>query len=220
MLQLIQFVASRLTGHDGINTLCCVAVSCCILQHCGWLQCSSLCVSRWRKTLSSTSLWLPQPQLLPLQSDAYFISNTKFYFLEGLGLFLHRTDPITVSKVDNFELYGDGQWVPGPEMTVMESTAIIYYVKGSGGFFLPFFSLPKSHCMQHFSSLIMKLTLINASIQNSTGRAIVSYNCQLTSIQSCSIAYSNIDRTSEYVQCNKNIDGSNCLFMMIITNNF
>ena len=74
----------------------------------------------------SLSYYLSDPEL-------YFSSNTRITFLEGTHL-LDREGPIKISQVTGLTLIGRGQWVPGPEETIMESTAVIYCTNGSGGF--------------------------------------------------------------------------------------
>ena len=166
--------------------------------------------------------------------DLFFSSNSKFQFLKGMHL-LNKVEPIKIVNVNNLELSGNGEWITGPEETVMESTAIIYCIKGSGGFtFLDSsriaingLSLINCGAYNYYTDVkqlsdgfnatflfvsIMQLTLTHVSVQNSSGHGIVAYNCRATYIKSSSIAYSNIDHKSvSYSQCNCPT-GSNAFF--------
>ena len=62
----------------------------------------------------SLSYYLSDPEL-------YFTSNTRITFLEGTHL-LDREEPVKISQVTDLTLFGSGQWVRGPEETIMEST--------------------------------------------------------------------------------------------------
>ena len=120
------------------------------------------------------------------------------------------------------------------EETIMESTAVIYCTKGSGGFAfyatsrITITNLSLINCgALHTDARVLKdkmfstflfienslLSLHYISIQNSSGHGIVAYNCQLE-IDYCSIAYSNIDRKSlDTPKCNRLINGSNFLIV-------
>ena len=166
--------------------------------------------------------------------DLFFSSNTTFRFLGGMHL-LHKMEPIKVVNVNSLELSGNGEWITGLEETVMESTAIIYCVKGSGGFtFLDSSRITinglslincgaYNHCpdvkllSDGFNATflfvsIMQLTLSHVSIQNSSGHGLVAYNCRSIDIKSCSIAYSNIDQKSVSWAQRNSPTGSNAFF--------
>ena len=174
----------------------------------------------------SLSYYLSDPEL-------YFTSNTRITFLKGTHL-LDREEPVKISQVTDLTLFGSGQWVHGPEETIMESTAVIYCTKGSGGF--AFYSSSKIavtklsliNCGAFHSDAkvlkndfyttllfakISKLSLHSISIQNSTGHGLVLYNCPSADILSLSVVYSNIDRKSDKLQCNKFANGSNLMIL-------
>ena len=67
------------------------------------------------------------------QSTVYFTSNTTLIFLSGEH-HLDRQETVVIAGVDNLILKGQGDWVPGPEETVMQSTAIINCTRERGGF--------------------------------------------------------------------------------------
>ena len=70
------------------------------------------------------------------QSTVYFTSNTTLIFLSGEH-HLDRQETVVVAGVDNLILKRQGDWVPGPEETVMQSTAIIIIInctRERGGF--------------------------------------------------------------------------------------
>ena len=67
------------------------------------------------------------------QSTVYFTSNTTLIFLSGEH-YLDRQETVVITGVDNLILEGQGDWVPGPEETVMQSTAIINCTRERGGF--------------------------------------------------------------------------------------
>ena len=171
------------------------------------------------------SYYLSDPEL-------YFTSNTKITFLEGKHL-LNREEPIKISQVIDLLLLGIGKWVRGPEETIMESTAVIYCTKGSGGFAfydssrITITNLSLINCGALHSdkvlienstflfSTISELNLHYISIQNSSGHGIIAYNCVFTKLYSCSIAYSNIEKGSlDILQCNRQLmNGSNVLIL-------
>ena len=172
----------------------------------------------------SLSYYLSDPEL-------YFTSNTKITFMEGTHL-LDKEELIKISQVIDLLLLGIGQWVHGPEETIMESTAVIYCTKGSGGFAfydssrITITNLSLINCGALHSdkvlienstflfSTISELNLHYISIQNSSGHGIIAYNCVLK-LYSCSIAYSNIEKGSlDILQCNRQLmNGSNVLIL-------
>ena len=177
----------------------------------------------------SLSYYLSDPEL-------YFTSNTMITFLEGTHL-LDREEPIEISQVTGLTLIGRGQWVPGQEETIMESTAVIYCTNGSGGFAFYDSShititllslincgafhfdvkvLDKEFYSTFLFSNIDPLYLYNVSIQKSSEHGLIVHNCPYPIIFYCSIAYSNIDRNSEILKCKENVSGSN--FMVLMTN--
>ena len=190
----------------------------------------------------SLSYYLSDPEL-------YFTSNTKITFLEGTHL-LDREEPIKISQVTGLTLIGRGQYVPGPEETIMKSTAVIYCTNGSGGFAfydssrIAITLLSLINCGAfHFDvkvldkifystllfSNINQLSLFNVSIQNSSEHGLIVHNCHNPNLYHCSVAYSNINRTSDTLKCNKNTSGSNlmvlhrkCVFTMfsVFNSNF
>ena len=168
----------------------------------------------------SLSYYLSDPEL-------YFTSNTRITFLEGTHL-LDREEPINISLVTGLSLIGRGQWVLGPEETIMESTAVIYCTNGSGGFAfydssqISIINLSLINCgalhtdAQIKSTLLfLKISELNlrfVSIQNSSEHGLVAHNCDHIEMFSCSIAFSNIDRKSS--QCNSSlVRGSNLLII-------
>ena len=171
----------------------------------------------------SLSYYLSDPEL-------YFTSNTRITFLEGTHL-LDREGPIKISQVTGLTLIGRGQWVRGPEATIMESTAVIYCTNGSGGFsfidssqiainnlsFIDCGALHSDVNNDFYSTILFtnvsSLSLDTVSIQNSSGHGLVTRNCLPVNIYCLSIAYSNIDRKSNIVQCNKFVNGSNLMIM-------
>ena len=162
-------------------------------------------------------------------TDLYFNSYNELQFLEGTHL-LDREEPILMSQVKKFTLSGSGQWVPGPEESIMESTAIIYCTKEGGGFSfihssailiegLTFINCGAYNYIKELEEIFYatllfntcsELALDNVSVQNSSGHGVVTYNSQSFGMAGCSIAYSNINHNSE--SCNKLINGSNLLF--------
>ena len=177
----------------------------------------------------SLSYYLSDPEL-------YFTSNTKITFLEGTHL-LDREEPIKISRVSNLTICSNGQWVRGPENTIMESTAVIYCTRGGGGFAVynsshititllslincgAFHSDVKVLDKEFYSTLLFsnidQLDVLNVSIQNSSEHGLIVHNCYFLNIFYCSIAYSNIDPNSDILKCKENVSGSN--LMVLITN--
>ena len=165
--------------------------------------------------------------------ELYFSSYNELHFLEGTHL-LDIEDPVTISKVAHFTLSGDGQWVPGPEESIMESTAIIYCVKEGGGFSfiqstailiqgLSFINCGAYNYIKELQEIFYaallfvtssKVDLSKVSVQNSSGHGIMTYNSHTFTMISSSIAYSNINKSSESIlHCNNLIKGTNLLFM-------
>ena len=179
----------------------------------------------------SLSYYLSDPEL-------YFTSITRITFLEGTHL-LDREEPINISQVTGLILIGRGQWVLGPEETIMESTAVMYCTNGSGGFAfygssqISIINLSLINCgalhtdAQIKSTLlflkISELNLHYVSIQNSSEHGVVLYryqsvahNCDHVEIYFCSIAFSNIDRKSlNSIQCK--ISSFKCGSNLLIT---
>ena len=174
----------------------------------------------------SLSYYLSDPEL-------YFTSNTQITFLEGTHL-LDREKPIKISQVTGLNVVGRGRWVRGPEETIMESTAVIYCTKGSGGFAIynssriAIIDLSLINCGAlyydakvlngyFYTTLLLSnistISLTTVSIQNSTGHGLFIYNSRSAFITFLSIAYSNIDRESNTLQCNKLVNGSNLMIL-------
>ena len=165
--------------------------------------------------------------------NRYFTSNTEFVFMEGEHQ-LDREKAVSIIKADNLTLRGVGEWVPGPEETVMQSTVVINCTKGRGQLF--FFQsttiiiqgLTFSNCggynnhttaekLSHGTLLfswINSLTLIHVSIQKSLGHGLKVYNCNNVKIQNCSVAYTNTYHSSKppSLKCNRHTSGSNSVF--------
>ena len=179
----------------------------------------------------SLSYYLSDPEL-------FFTSNTKITFLEGTHL-LDREEPIKISQVSNLTICSNGQWVLGPEETIMESTAVIYCTNGSGGFafydsslititLLSVFNCGAFHSdvkvldKEFYSTFLLSnidhIHLSYVSIQNSSEHGLIVHNCLYPLILYCSIAYSNIDRNSDTLKCKENASGSN--LMVLVTNFF
>ena len=67
------------------------------------------------------------------RSETYFTSNTIIIFMNGEHQ-LDKQEPVMVVGADNLTLEGQGEWIAGPEETVMLSTAVINCTSGKGGF--------------------------------------------------------------------------------------
>ena len=148
------------------------------------------------------------------QPDHYFTSNAEFIFLEGEHR-LNREEIVSVSKVDNLTLRGEGQWVAGSEETVMQSTAIIHCSKAKGGFFFTnsfiitirtltfkncggYHILPSSYIHQYHPAaiafdIISDLILVHISVLNSAGAGLVATDCHKVQLHNSSFAYNRRD---------------------------
>ena len=162
----------------------------------------------------------------------YVTFDTELLFLEGH----HQLDSETAVKLQgegSLRLIGGGQWMAGPEETVMQSTVVIHCSKAGGGLAFQDFSsvtirgLTFIGCGAYFSSQkklvdfglfragilltnINSLTLFHVSVQESVGYGLAAIDCKQIDVTSSSFAYSNL---KSYPQSNHYQEGGNvCIF--------
>ena len=134
------------------------------------------------------------------EPDSYFTSNTTIIFLEGEHSF--NTTKISISKVHNLTLKGQGRWpITGAEETVMQSTVIISCGTEGGGFYfershnITVKGLTVVNC-KGYEAVVFKFWRVKSlnfrmnSIQNMSGHGIFTHNCQDTIITNCSFYHS------------------------------
>ena len=119
------------------------------------------------------------------QPDLYFTNNTIFYFLEGNHI-LRQQKLVVIRGVSNLTLQGEGVVEQGFSETVMQSTAVVSCLNGSGG--LLFFqcqntmlsSLTFTNCGGRITGDVQQYIINTSSIweepDNSISYTLVFYN--------------------------------------------
>ena len=158
----------------------------------------------------------------------YVTGNIELLFLEGHHQ-LESDAAVKLQGVGSLRLIGGGQWMKGPEETVMQSTAVIHCSKTRGGLAFHDFSyvairgLTFIGCGAYFPSQnrfvdfgvfqagvllsnISVLNLLNVSVQESNGYGLAAIDCKQIDVISSSFAYSNL---KSYPRSNQYQEGGN-----------